>query len=166
MYTKRINNVGVWYKYVCLSNYTLHLMFSLIHITIYVLYLLPSRMWTLLLCVFLVLMVATIKCWRIHMMSRMVSNLPSPPAWPIIGHYHNFLSISTAQQFHHKFCQMTLQFDRTFKLWIGPVLLIIVQGKEHVRAAERCLDKAIFYKFFPEIIHPSMVMAEGISLYH
>lgn len=93
-------------------------------------------------------------------MDRMVSELPSPPSLPFIGHYHLIFG-KNARDFYDNVLRLSFKSDRTFKCWLGPVLVVAVQDKEHVRAAMNCLEKPVFYKFFPKFVHSSLIMVKG-----
>lgn len=119
----------------------------------------------LFLIMFVLLLFALEQLINLYAMDRKVANLPSPSAKPLIGHYHHLMANSIGE-YYSKLSAMSFQFDRTFKFWIGPTLFINVMEKEHVRAAERCLDKPFFYNYFPPIFHRSTFIAKGWSCIH
>lgn len=101
------------------------------------------------------------KMLHLYSMDRMVANLPSPKSLPLIGHYH-LLFGSSAREFYDNAIRLSFDFDRTFKCWLGPVLTVIVQDKEHIRAVLQCYEKSFIYQFFPKFVHASLVMSKGM----
>lgn len=114
----------------------------------------------LVLVVFVLLMFMLKKINRLYVMDRMVAALPSPPSKPVIGHLAMFC-IPKAIDFNRKALDLSFEYSRSFKLWIGPLLGVIIQDKGHIQAVLERVDKAIVYETLPTFVHNGLLMAKG-----
>lgn len=90
----------------------------------------------------------------------MVAALPSPQSKPVIGHLSHFL-VPKAIDFYRKILDSSFEFDQTIKLWIGPILAVIIQDKDHIQAVLECVDKPIIYESLPVFSHNGLVTSKG-----
>uniref|UniRef100_A0A182K0T9 Cytochrome P450 n=1 Tax=Anopheles christyi TaxID=43041 RepID=A0A182K0T9_9DIPT len=71
------------------------------------------------------------------------------PCYPLIGNGLSFMEKSPAKMFQNV-VQPFMQFDRWFKVWLGPRLLLCTSHPvlaESVLNHPKCLDKPFFYSF-------------------
>lgn len=120
-------------------------------------------MWLILLATFVLVLIIFVakKIHHLYVMDRMVGNLPSPPARPLIGHYHHVFGAS-AQDFYDNMIRLTFAFDQTYKFWLGTFLVVCVYEKEHIRAVLQCVDKPLVYSFFPFFMRQCMALCKGL----
>lgn len=100
------------------------------------------------------------KIHHLYVMDRMVAALPSPQSKPVIGHLSHFL-VPKAIDFYRKILDSSFEFDQTIKLWIGPILAVIIQDKDHIQAVLECVDKPIIYESLPVFSHNGLVTSKG-----
>lgn len=89
--------------------------------------------------------------WKQHMESY-VKDLPGlEGTLPVIGNAHEFVGKSTAEMFT-EITSLVKRLDSPIKTWIGPMLTIIMDKPEDVKAilmSSNCLDKPYMYRFLP-----------------
>ncbi|XP_053668452.1 cytochrome P450 4V2-like [Anopheles marshallii] len=81
---------------------------------------------------------------------RYAQDIPSPkPCYPLIGNGLAFMEQSPVKLFENVVLPFT-QFDRWFKVWLGPQLLLCTSHPmlaESVLSHSKCLEKPFFYSF-------------------
>lgn len=123
-----------------------------------------QKMWTIYLLIFLVLLFALKEIVRLFQLDWSTRHLPTLPSKFLIGHYHH-VAATNSKDFFNKFFKITMQIDKTFKMWFGPICLVTVQDRDDVKTIfNQCLEKPFIYKYLPEMAHTSMFMVEGTYL--
>lgn len=89
--------------------------------------------------------------YKQHMKS-FVQNVPTvEPSYPLIGSAFEFVGKNSAQLFR-MIVQAVKRHSTPCKAWLGPVLAIVVDRPEDVKAvlmSTACLDKPYMYRFLP-----------------
>lgn len=119
-----------------------------------------------LILLFVLILCYLVKQWlRIRAMDKSVADLPTFPSQPIIGHFH-LIASKDPKQFFQNVLEYTFKIEDTFKLWLGPWLMVFVQEKDDLKAVFQCVSKPLFYQFAPEAIRNSLVaMTDGVLDY-
>lgn len=118
-------------------------------------------MWTFILIVIAVATWTLKQLFHFNHMRECVANLRTFPSLPLVGHIHLFFGKNSKEFFDtfHRLCDHTRQ---TYKLWMGPRLLVVVQEKDDLKTVlTQCLDKPFLYKCLPRLAHGGIIMAEG-----
>lgn len=74
---------------------------------------------------------------------------------PIIGHFHLIASTDAKKESFQKVFDLTFKMVGSFKLSLGPWLVVFVQEKDDLKAVTQGVSKPIFYQFLPEAVRDS-----------
>lgn len=103
---------------------------------------------------------------RIYRLFNSVSHIPSLPRMRKDSNRCLTASpfrIGSKEWIFNRFIQSTYRLDRTYKIWIGPVLTVVVQEKDGIRAVlNGGGDKPLTY-FLPEFGRNGLLSAHGTS---
>lgn len=97
---------------------------------------------------------------RLYKIDKMLSNIPTLPSKPIIGHLHLIIG-SSCEHIFERVVKVPFEKNETFKIWLGPYLTMIVQDKSDLKAIFQENEKPVFMKYSPEIMHEGILIAKG-----
>lgn len=97
---------------------------------------------------------------RLYEMDKMISNIPTLPSKPIIGHMHLVLSMN-CKLIWDNFVDISFEMNETFKLWMGAYLMIVVQDKSDLKSILQESEKPPFMKYSPTFLHTGILLADG-----
>lgn len=118
----------------------------------------------ILISLFVLVLCFLLKKWReLQIMDKTVGNLFTFPSKPIIGHFH-LLAARNPKEVLENIKKLTFEVDETFKLWIGPWMIIFVQEKDDIKAAVQSISKPIFYRCAADVCSDSIAFIKDGTL--
>ncbi|XP_046665741.1 cytochrome P450 4C1-like [Homalodisca vitripennis] len=87
--------------------------------------------------------------WRRRRLEKLASQLPGPPALPVIGNGLEFLG--GPEEVMAKILALCSRYESPFRIWMGPILLIMVSDPDNLQIvlnSSKTLEKGSLYRFF------------------
>ncbi|KAG8249438.1 hypothetical protein J6590_019726 [Homalodisca vitripennis] len=98
--------------------------------------------------------------WRRRRLEKLASQLPGPPALPVIGNGLEFLG--DPEEVMAKILALCSRYESPFRIWIGPILLIVVSRPDDLQIvlnSSKTLEKDPLYRFFRNTVGTGLFSA-------
>ncbi|XP_054262081.1 cytochrome P450 4C1-like [Macrosteles quadrilineatus] len=98
--------------------------------------------------------------WKRRRLEKLGSQLPGPPALPIIGNGLEF--VGDPEDVMNKVVTLTRKFESPFRIWIGPILFVVISKPDDLQIvlnSSKTLAKDPLYRFFRNTVGTGLFSA-------